>query len=41
MLRQEMRGLKDKLSTTKAGVNQWKEICCNADDYHVTTIKEL
>ena len=25
----------------RLGVNQWKEICCNTDDYHVTTIEEL
>ena len=40
-MKKEIRGLKDELITTKAGVDQWEEICCNADDYHVTMIKEL
>ena len=40
-MKREMRELKDKFVTTKAGVDQWKEICCNADDYHITTIKEF
>ena len=40
-MKKEIRELKDKLITTKAGVDQWKEICCNANNYHITMIKEL
>ena len=40
-MKKEIQELKDELITTKAGVDQWKEICFNADDYHFTMIKEL
>ena len=40
-MKKEIRELKDELITTKAGVDQWKEICCNTDNYHITMTKEL
>ena len=40
-MKKEIWELKDELITTKAEVNQWKEICCDTDDYHITMIKEL
>ena len=40
-IKKEIWELKDELITTKAGVDQWKEICCNTNDYHITMIKEL
>ena len=40
-MKKEIWELKDELITTKAGVDQWKEICCNANNYHVTMIKKL
>ena len=37
-MKKEICELKDKLTITKAGVDRWKEICCNANDCHVTMI---